>query len=89
MCSYGQCTEEHREFTNHLMGCRDCYAPTHNYCSMGLSLRMENDSRFIAGLDDLADRRRWMGVMREQYGQNAPLIETRVREMYEARRKAG
>lgn len=88
MCANGECTPEHREFINHLMGCRSCYAPTHNYCSEGLALRMENDSSFIAGLTDLAERRRWMEVARSQYGQNTPLIEVRVREIYEARRKA-
>lgn len=89
MCRHGECTTEHREYINHLMSCRVCFAPTRNHCSEGLALRMENDARFIAGLTDLAERRRWMEVAREQYGDRTPLVEVRVREIFEARRKAG
>ncbi len=76
-----------KAFISHLMGCRDCYAPTSRYCSEGLALRMENDAWFVAGLEDLDARRRWMDVLRKQYGERMPLIDQLVREMFARRKK--
>lgn len=87
MCGGGECTAEHKSFVSHLMGCRACFAPNHNYCADGHALRMDNDARFIVSLNDLADRRRWMDTVRRQYGDKSHLIEGRVREMFESGRK--
>ena len=35
------------QYINHLMSCRDCYAPTSRYCTIGVSLRNHYNSTAI------------------------------------------
>lgn len=82
MCGYGQCTAEHSTYVNHLMGCRKCFAPSANHCEEGWGLKLHADARFVAGLADIADRRRWMARLRIEIPERMTALEELVREKY-------
>ena len=82
MCGPDGCTPEHTAYLMHIMGCRGCYAPVSNYCEEGARLRLEYDARFIAGLDGLEERRRFLGYMKANMPDRIAELERLVKQKY-------
>lgn len=75
------------EYFNHLMGCRECYAPTNRYCAFGNALRMESDSQFISVQRTREERRYWLEAMGKTYPGEYKEFEKLAMEKYEASKK--
>lgn len=68
----------HDAYANHIMQCKDCFAPKARYCSNGAELRADYLVDFILAQDRLTSR----GLMVAEKRDNPhlyPLINERVR----------
>lgn len=81
-------SNENGKFINHIMGCKLCKPRGNLYCTKGHAQRLRSNAEFIASLARLEDRRRWLGIMREQFPDDIHIIEDLVREFFEAANKA-
>lgn len=77
---------ERHAYFNHCMACRSCFAPSSRYCDVGQELRLKADAAFIAGLDDLASRRRWIASEEKKNPALMPRLKELVAEKYKERK---
>lgn len=76
---------ERHAYFNHCIACANCYAPSARYCPDGQELRLQADAVFIAGLDDLGARRRWMASEEKKNPALMPRLKELVAEKYRER----
>lgn len=76
---------DRQTYINHCMSCPNCYAPNARYCPEGLELRLQADAVFIASLDNITDRRRWMACIDKRNPAHMPRLKELVAQKYKER----
>lgn len=69
-------------YTNHIMSCKNCYAPMARYCSTGMALLLEVDALHLMTMGDLSERKRLLRREHERRPQYAETLKARVIELY-------
>lgn len=71
------------DYTNHIMGCRGCYAPNRRYCAVGEPLQVEADARYMMTLPDRYSRARLLALEVQARPAYAKQLEARVIELFD------
>lgn len=76
--------EAHTPYINHVMGCRNCFAPTARYCPTGESLRADYVIAYVMEKPDRLARKRALQVEKDKNPHLFPLIRDRITSLIQA-----
>lgn len=69
-------------YTNHIMSCKNCYAPMARYCSTGMALLLEADALHLMAMGNADECKRLLRREYERRPQYAVALKNRVIELY-------
>jgi len=81
--------QAYSDYTNHVMGCRDCYAPNGRYCAAGEPLHLEADARYMMTVPDRYSRARLLALDFKTRPAFAERLKSRVVELFDQAKEGG
>lgn len=73
-------------FINHVMACRECYAPARRYCNAGQECKVLSDAEFVLSLPKIEQRRREMEILKVAHPGLYSRTEALVKKLFEERK---
>lgn len=75
-------------YINHLMLCKECFAPAGRYCDEGKEHKVLSDAEYVVSLDKVEQRRMVMASLKKADPSLYPRLEHHVKAMFAERVKS-